>query len=277
MKLYKNKEWLENKINEVGNLTEIGKICGVSGDTIEYWRRKHNISKHIVKRKKYSVNESFFDIIDTEEKAYWLGFIMADGCICTSNSSSPNNRLSIILNQKDKDHLIKFKKAIDSKAPVREGTVIDKRGFVTYKAEFRVNSLKMCSTLISLDVKPRKTGKEIIPSQIPTNLIRHFCRGFFDGDGSIAKSSNHNYYRFKLGSASETIIKQFQDLFINEGIGKVNYYIEKQYNKPFYILESNSKYKANAIFHWLYDDVKVFLDRKFLRAKDMFLVCAPEQ
>ena len=171
MKLYKNKEWLENKINEIGNLTEIGKICGVSGDTIEYWRRKHDISKHIIKRKKYSVNESFFDIIDTEEKAYWLGFIMADGCICTSNSSSPNNRLSIILNQKDKDHLIKFKKAIDSKAPVREGTVIDKRGFVTYKAEFRVNSLKMCSTLISLDVNI-VTGKQIGRASCRERVLR---------------------------------------------------------------------------------------------------------
>lgn len=276
-KLYKNKEWLEKQIREIGNLTEIGRMCNASNDTVEYWRRKFGIPKNIVIKRTHTLNEDFFETIDTEEKAYWLGFIMADGCITTSSKSSENSRLIIILKNDDIGHLEKFKTAINISTDIIEKEIFDKRGFSTVKAEIRVNSKKMCSDLMNLGVVPRKTGKEVIPSEIPENLVRHFCRGFFDGDGSITRTHGNIYYRFKLGSASEHILQQFQCLFNEVGIGQVNYYVENQYKRPFYILESNSRPKACAIYHWMYDDAKVYLDRKFIRVQDCFSICAPGQ
>lgn len=276
-KLYKNKEWLEDKIKTIGNLTTIGDMCGVSNDTIEYWRRKLGIEKHIVINRINTVDENFFANIDTEEKAYWLGFIMADGCISTSNKRTPNNRLHIILKQDDIDHLYKFKDDIQFSGEVKRGEIHDKRGFTTYKAEIKINSKQLCSDLMALGVVSRKTGKEKIPSEIPDDLIRHFCRGFFDGDGSIAYIYKAKQYRFKLGSSSELILKQFQELLKKIGVDEVHYYLESQYKVPFYILETSHKKKINSIFHWLYDDASVYLDRKYNRAMCMFQNCPPEQ
>ena len=77
---------------------------------------KYNVDHHIVskeiKKKGYDIldfchfkkfNEHIFDIIDTEEKAYWLGFIYADGCI-----SLKTNAFEISLKYDDINHLNKF-------------------------------------------------------------------------------------------------------------------------------------------------------------------------
>lgn len=83
MKLYKNKEWLQQKFKDLKYAQTIGKEIGVSGDTIEYWRKKFDIPKQNDNqaRRKYKYNQDYFNEINTEEKAYWLGFIMADVCI----------------------------------------------------------------------------------------------------------------------------------------------------------------------------------------------------
>ena len=51
-----------------------------------------------------------FDTIDSEEKAYWLGFIYADGWI-----SDANNCFTLTLQQRDVEHLLKFNEFIANK------------------------------------------------------------------------------------------------------------------------------------------------------------------
>jgi hypothetical protein len=67
------------------------------------------------------VNEHFFDLVDAEEKAYWLGFLAADG-----NVHKNGMGISLTLQERDKDHLNKFLKAIDSKAKI--GVYLRKNG-----------------------------------------------------------------------------------------------------------------------------------------------------
>ena len=59
---YKNKEWLKKAFEIYGNKQAIGRICGVSGDTIEYWRKKFNISKSTKGKqaaRKHTINQSY--------------------------------------------------------------------------------------------------------------------------------------------------------------------------------------------------------------------------
>jgi len=53
------------------------------------------------------MDENFFENIDTKEKAYWLGFLYADGYV-----SQSNNRLTLDLSKKDYQQLEKFCNAV---------------------------------------------------------------------------------------------------------------------------------------------------------------------
>jgi DNA-binding transcriptional regulator WhiA len=60
--------------------------------------------------KVYTVNEAVFDTI-TEESAYWLGFLMADGSINTGKTGNP--RIALTLAERDREHLVKFRKFLN--------------------------------------------------------------------------------------------------------------------------------------------------------------------
>ena len=227
MDLYKNKKWLQDKFNTIGYKEDIGKLCNVSGDTIEYWRKKFNIERTIMpsKNKKYICDINFFDNINCESKSYWLGFLMAGG-------------------------------------------------FITESCYIRINSSYMCKQLIKNGIFPKKTGKENIPNTVPYKLLRHFIRGYFDGDGSISKINGSRYYRFGLGSCSELIIKQIKKYIDNLFDCNISYYTSYSYSMPFYYFSCNNSILCNKFFHLLYDNSNIYLERKKELANAMFSICA---
>lgn len=166
-KLYQNKEWLEEQFKTVKYAQVIGRSVGVTGDTIEYWRKKFGIPKHpdrMNHRRTKNVDHDFFENIDTEAKAYWLGFLVADGCLISNAKGGKANRIEFNLKMEDWDHLEKFKKDIKSDHEIK---LIEKnnkkRGFVSTVCNLRINSTKLCRDLESLGVQKRKTGNEIMP------------------------------------------------------------------------------------------------------------------
>lgn len=123
-------------------------------------------------------NLFYFEKIDTEEKAYWLGFIFADGYV------NKNGALGIELHEKDKGHIEKFKEAIEGEANVKIynknstfGPQTTARFVITSKHTFIPHLTKHYK---SLD----KTYKGELPS-LEEPLMRHCIRGFFDGDGTL--------------------------------------------------------------------------------------------
>ncbi len=124
--------------------------------------------------------ESYFDIIDNEEKAYWLGFIVADGCVLW-NERTGNYALQIGLQSGDSEHLEQLARDMGSLNLVardqRNGTC----RLVWY-------SKRLVARLIELGIMPRKSGVEKIPT-FPLTLEKHFWRGVFDGDGMLKTQS----------------------------------------------------------------------------------------
>lgn len=266
VQLYKDKEWLENEFRTTKYAEAIGKKAGVSRDTIEYWRKKFNIpkpDKYLSHARTHALNESYFHNIDTEEKAYWLGFLMADGAIPSVGKNKDYSRLNVILKEDDKEHLEKLLKALDSDYEIKTKEINDKRGFTSNRCEIKISSKELVNDLISHGVVPQKTGKELIPD-IKPELVRHFIRGYFDGDGSLAKSKSGNKfsYSFKIGSSSLKLIEQIVEYFKSLNLD-LHYQTYTNYSKPFYILETRKKSTVRTILNEIYFEPSVYLTRKY--------------
>lgn len=123
------------------------------------------------RQKRY--NEHYFDVIDTEEKAYWLGFIYADGHNGTKG-------LEVTINEKDKSHLEKLSQAFESNLKLSYRP--KQRAY-----RFCINNSHLKNRLNELGVTRNKTFNISFPSFLPKELQRHFIRGYFDGDGCIVQ------------------------------------------------------------------------------------------
>ena len=127
----------------------------------EYSRSQGGISGMLVRngitlrqRRKYTINEDYFSIIDTEEKAYWLGFLYADG----TNGGDKSSTIAIALQRGDIEHLEKFNSAINSNRPIREIESLKPNGLeMSLQAKVDVYSRKMCRDLTRLGCHQNKT------------------------------------------------------------------------------------------------------------------------
>ena len=165
---------LYEKYDSGQSIESLGVLNNIDPRLISARFKRFGYKVHINKHKNLK-NEGYFDVIDTEFKAYFLGFFMADGNNC-------NGVLKIKLHVRDKKILEIFSLNILGKNTVLyyEDTAILKFG-----------SLKMSKRFTELGIVPRKSyHKTDIPKQIPDNLIRHFVRGYFDGDGCISYKKN---------------------------------------------------------------------------------------
>ncbi|KKM89251.1 hypothetical protein LCGC14_1250550 [marine sediment metagenome] len=128
-----------------------------------------------------NLNGHYFQIIDTKEKAYWLGFLCADGYI----SKTRYGRLGIGLSVKDKIHLIKFCKAIG----MEPSNVKEKDEILNYKGKlvkYRIVYIDfwckpMYEELIEQDFKS-------FPKLISYDLYLSWLLGLYDGDGFQGKT-----------------------------------------------------------------------------------------
>lgn len=264
------------ELTKTKTVSEIAKIYNCSVRTIYNNYEKHgldfkrSVQSEIKRPKKYIYNDAFFNVIDTEAKAYWLGFIMADGCIVQKSKDRPSLSLVIRLQKKDRLHLEKFNMDLSGNLPVRVGiaksTVIrnyTKDVFIP-ESEFckiEVNSKWLCLDLIQHGVHQRKTLNEEIPLIENTDLTKHFIRGFFDGDGcfSIVKPSNR--------------CREYPKIFIASGCKIIDYIVDNVYRETGFTMSRDKYYNLDRcyiqseegflkFFDYIYKEATVYLDRK---------------
>lgn len=209
-------------------------------------------------------NEHVFDIIDSEEKAYWLGFLWADGCVVSVNPEKPNYAIELDLSSKDRNHLVKFCHFLSlSEDRIKEkicppGKLVKKERKVS---RVQISSKHMWKTLVSYGMVPRKTYDERFPYDNTfenPDLIRHFIRGYFDGDGCLT-------WHDKEHTHPEVSIIGLEDFLL-----KLISYLPKELHKPIYksknsiLYETNWAYNKAFIFlNFIYNNSNIVLDRKF--------------
>lgn len=215
------------------------------------------------------IRHNFFSEIKTELQAYLLGFIASDGSI-----NDERHTLSIHINSKDKELFTLFKiispnayiqdcKGYESKALVRGYTVKN-----TGSIRLNISSKILIEDLHKLGIVERKTYcNMVIPKQIPKDLVIHFIRGYFDGDGCITYSirkpnpnnREKNYRvtgRFEICAKTSSLLLEFQQYLDGTHIT----YLKRD---DMYKLETSAKGNITNIFNLLYSNSKWFLSRKF--------------
>ena len=172
--------------------------------------RKNNVQIRSTvnsENRKYTVNHDYFEKIDTKDKAYFLGFMFADG-----NNFLKGIRLEI--HSKDVEILNLFKKYIKYSGKIHNTKRLRNKKLY-YSSKITINSFKLAQDSINLGFVPNKTFKTVFPS-INKELYPHFIRGYFDGDGSICKNnvktgtwnSNFSGYKDIILSIKKILIKE---------------------------------------------------------------------
>lgn len=241
--------------------------------SINFISNKYNVDNRVVKRilienkikirdtnyyKSKQFNNCYFDNIDSEEKAYWLGFIYADGCISKRKSQ---DAFEIKLKDSDKEHLEKLKYCLQS-----SHKILERCENTPYCQNYKSVSLSICNqhfvdSLFNKGVLYNKSKILQPPTidQVPEKFINHFIRGYFDGDGSI-----YEYSKTHAGSISfigtESVLNWI--LFQLKQVVQTNAKISKYKNKDIYKLTLGGAKIISKIYYYLYKDSTIWLNRK---------------
>lgn len=168
------------------------KETGIPYRTIQKWLKERGVWTGHKSLLNY-FDEFFFDNIDTEEKAYWLGFIYADGYLNKNDYG-----VGIELKASDYNHLVKFKNAIQSEKEVK---IYHKNSTFGPQdnCRFIISSKHMKQILLGYFGSINKTLEGQFP-KIEKELEHHLVRGFFDGDGCLTGFRDDNHiFRPELG------------------------------------------------------------------------------
>lgn len=207
--------------------------------------------------RKYLLRENMFDVIDTEEKAYWLGFVYADGCV-----NKKMTTLSIGLSAVDAEHLEKFRDVISPGRPVYRYTrVAEWNGNkkLAHGATLSIWSRNISISLHNVGVSKERQEPEKLFAAIPDELFHHWLRGYFDGDGSAAT------HDFRIALVGEYKLLRWIEHKIDEFISigtKRSIYYPKGKRKVVGSIYFKGRTIAKAIYELMYRDATIFLDRK---------------
>ncbi len=241
----KNEVWRLYHSEELST-GEIAKRFSVNQTSVVTLLRRMGVVKFRGKRE-YSLNHSFFEKIDTQEKAYLLGLYYADG----SNTYIGRTTLQMI----DLDIIEKAKSLLQYTGPIR---TVDK-SHVGTKTQYclSINSKQMSNDLITNGCVPCKSNVLEYPHTdiVSEQLTSHFVRGFFDGDGGV--STNCIYFtstRGFLQGINYQIVKRL-------GYSHMRWYEDK--GGVSVTLSSGVRSFCCDVLNWIYKDSSVHLQRKY--------------
>jgi len=149
---------------------------------------------------RYTLDEHYFHAMDAPEKWYWLGFILADGCILIrKRTRGVEHRLQVRLGERDMKHLECLRQALAFSGPLHPCTQIC-RGRATVTQTLVIYSKTLCKRLLELGVTPRKSFDGHPMPVVPARDLSSFMRGHFDANGSVSQVSPNGY---KLGFSGQ--------------------------------------------------------------------------
>nr|DAI23060.1 MAG TPA: LAGLIDADG-like domain [Caudoviricetes sp.] len=214
-----------------------------------------------LKKDKYTYDHDYFENIDTPQKAYWLGFIYADGGVYI-NEKTNSCELSIKLQASDCDHLRKFNKALNGNVDVTFDTRKCNLNDKLYDCcQIRFYSSKLVHDLSKHGVIPNKTLAIKFPD-IDKELYTDFIRGYFDGDGCVYENKKKNgqssiAVNFTCGSVE--FLQDIRSVLYENGICS---YITTWNDKTSKLIIGGMK-NTHHFLYYIYKNKSEFLERKY--------------
>jgi hypothetical protein len=257
---YTNEKLEKDLILAAENYTDLAKKYLISRPTVRAYAKRLNLHKgNVCRLKTYTLNENYFKVIDTKNKAYILGFIYADGC-------NTRRGLKIGLVETDKEILEFIKKEIDSNNELKYIKPFKKTW--SFKWELSISSMQLSKDLTNMGCPPNKSLILKFPNFISNEFMSHFIRGYFDGDGGINNKNGSWHITFTSGSKEfiEELKKHLDNLNIFSKI-----YIAGT-KKTCFTISLARKKEIQKLINYMYKDADFSLARK----KEKALLAIPK-
>ncbi len=242
---------------------QIGKRYNTTHKPILKLLKKNDIYVDKLARRfhrQYALNEDYFDDIDTQDKAYIFGFLMADG-----NNNPSKQTISMALQEEDKYILEEMRSKIGSEKPLEFIDYSNKHDFgYTYKNQWRLNlfSKKFCEVLAEKGIVPGKSSCLQFPTCIPNNLLSHFIRGYFDGNGTICSTSTLVSITSTKDFCTSLNNLLWQHLNIQGRLNEAS-----NHNGITYTYTITKISDVIKFLNWIYNDAHMYLIRKYIKYK----------
>lgn len=244
------KEEIEVLIKKRLSGKDISKELGITRKTLYNKMEKYGLKLDTSPR----FNIDVFDNIDTEEKAYWLGFLFADGYV-----SSTHKQIEVSLKEEDFNHLVKFSKFLqdDRKDPVKISMInVGEKTFS--RCRYIVGNNKFHTRLCELGCIPKKSLTLTFPNKnifSDEKFIFDFIRGYVDGDGSLSNTSSGRLRISMIGTIE--FLSEVKRIFPE--FGKI-YTDKRNLNVHEIACSANN---ADKVAIKLYKNATIYLDRKY--------------
>lgn len=205
-----------------------------------------------------NANERFFENIDSEEKAYFLGLLISDGNVFKDNTGRQAS-ISITLDLNDEYILQKFKEVLNINTSISK----DGRGC----GQIAIRSNLMADDLKQYGVVPRKSYTTYLP-KINDIYMSHLIRGILDGDGSILakpspKQDGHNRYLHSISfCGSHQLMEDIAEYLYNNLQLKQPIQVYNYPDKNLSDIHIQNYEDMEKIGNWLYKDATIYLIRK---------------
>ena len=237
---------------------KIAEELNVGKSTVGYWINKYNLNEYL-KYKKHENNYSF-NKIDSKEKAYTLGFILADSNI------TPKNIVEISVEKRDAEILNFISNVIQSNISIDNTFNKEKRRFPRARTSRKINDI--------LKFTGGRLKKERHYPRVRKDLERYLLLGFFEADGCITwgirKDRNRLWHKVTFTSQLHLLEGIQKMLYNNIGISSI---IRPKSNEDCYIIEFSNKEDILKFINYIYpkDDSFIILQRKYLKANALRL------
>lgn len=237
---------------------EIGEELGFSGSSIHRLIDELGLEK---RDWKYSVNEHFFDAVNSEEVAYVLGWFYSDGCV------DNKGKMRIQIQTEDVAILHTIKDLMGYDGPLHDVPPPKKYPHRKHQTALIISRKTLADQLIKLGCVPNKSLTLTFPpsSIISDKLMPHFIRGVFDRDGSIS-IKNEKYLNISITS-SETFLQPFREWLINHLAVDTKHYYRYSHTNTMQMMITRTLH-AKIFLDWMYRDATYYLTRKFQKYEE---------
>lgn len=252
---------IETMYKEGKLLKEIGKQVNLHYSTVSNIIKENNFTRPNNNRVNKRIKSDYFSKIDSQEKAYWLGFLFTDGSV---DHYGPTGRVRIQLQKEDREILEKYKECLGL-----DCKIIEDNRYKSGLCSVEFTDEQIFDDLVNFGIIPNKTYEchHIPYEKIPSNFLIAFIRGLYDGDGGLSMSEDCST-DVTLGFTSyyESVVQDFQTL-VDNLINKSNH------NKNFFTSAWHTQWRGRlqvlSILDILYKDSTIHLNRKYQKYKKL--------